>query len=332
MVPTKTTHRKGRTRVRLSRLIAQRGVASRRDADRLVQDGRVTVNGQVAAEPGLDVDPERDHVKVDGKRLPPQPSTVVLLLHKPPGTVTTEDDPEERDTVLDLLEGTRYHGRVHPVGRLDYGSEGVLLLTNDGDLAYRLTHPRYHVPKVYVVKVTGDLDERKARSLRRGVPLPDGRTAPAGVEIVEARGRNTWVRLLIHEGRNRIVRRMMEFVGHRVLKLRRESFAGVELGSLPRGEFRVLDSTEVQQLRQTSEQGVEVFARMLSRMEARQRRSAAGRSGGRSAPRGAGRGGSRGGGRGGTRGGKRGSPRGGKGGGPRGAAKRGGRKPRSGGR
>lgn len=303
--------------MRLTRLIAQRGVASRREAERMVRRGLVTVNGTVAENPGQDVDPDRDHVKIEGKRLPPPSALVVLALHKPPGTVTTEHDPQERDTVLDLLEGTRYHGRVHPVGRLDYGSEGILLLTNDGDLAYKLTHPRYHVPKIYLVKVTGDLHERKARSLRRGIPLEDGRTAPAGVEIVESRTRNTWVRLLIHEGRNRIVRRMMELLGHRVLKLRRESFAGVEIGDLPRGEYRVLDSAEVVRLRQTAENGVEVFGRMLARMEARQRQAAAPRTGrgpakkgARAAPRSRPKArGKRGAGR--LRGGKRGGQRGG---------------------
>ena len=260
--------------MRLSRLIAQRGVASRREAERLVREGQVVVNGTVADHPGQDVDEERDHVKVAGKRLPPPAPTAVLLMHKPPGCVTTEKDPQERDTVIDVLEGTRWHGRVHPVGRLDYGSEGVLLLTNDGDLAYRLTHPRYHVPKEYLVKVTGDFDERKARSLRKGIPLEDGRTAPAGVEIVEARTRNTWVRLLIHEGRNRIVRRMMDFLGHRVLKLRRELFASVELGELPRGEYRVLDSKEVKELREAAEEGVEQFQQRLKRMEARVNRPA----------------------------------------------------------
>ena len=255
--------------MRLSKLIAERGVASRREADQLVREGVVTVNGTTVEQPGHDVDPQRDHVKVRGRRLPePQPH-VTLALHKPAGCMTTRDDPEDRPTVFDLLEGTRYHKRVEPVGRLDFGTEGLLLMTSDGDLANRLTHPRYHVPKTYRAKITGTLTDKKLALLRKGVPLKDGRTSPAIVRVIEARERNSWIELTVREGRNRLVRRMATFVGHKVLKLKRTSFGGIRLADLPRGEFRVLSAQEVKGLREMTEgRGAEEFERALARQRA----------------------------------------------------------------
>ncbi len=276
--------------IRLNKLIAQRGVASRREAERLIEEHLVTVNGEVADHPGQPVDPDRDHVKVRGKRLPEQPQLVYLALFKPAGMVTTSEDPEGRKTIFDLLTGTRYHSVVDPVGRLDYGSEGLLLMTNDGDLAHKLTHPRFHVPKTYLVKVTGVLDERKAGRLRKGITLDDGRTAPAIVRITESRQRNTWVQMTIREGRNRIVRRMMEAVGHRVLRLKRTRYSDVTLGSMERGQFRTLTAEEVKQLQEMADgEGMRRFEQELERQAAwskrQQKRAAQGDSGVRTRPR-----------------------------------------------
>lgn len=254
--------------MRLSKLLSDRGIASRREAERLVREGLVTVNGEVAEHPAHDVDPDRDHVKYRGRRLPKQAKRLYLAMNKPMATITANRDPQERRTIHDLLEGTRYEGKVEPVGRLDYGSEGLLLLTNDGDLAHRLTHPRYHVPKTYVVKITGNLDAKKLRLLRRGVPLKDGRSAPAVVTVTQDRTRNSWLRVVVREGRNRLVRRMVEFIGHRVLRLKRVSFGGVDLGELPRGDIRSLSHDEIQLLREMVEgEGGRVFEAALKRQE-----------------------------------------------------------------
>lgn len=252
--------------MRLSKLMAERGIASRREAEQLVRDGAVTVNGTTADHAGLEVDPQRDHVKVRGKRLPEARPHVTLALHKPAGCLTTREDPQDRPTVFDLLEGTRYHRRVEPVGRLDFGTEGLLLMSSDGELANRLTHPRYHVPKTYRAKITGTLTDKKLVLLRKGVPLPDGRSTPAVVRVVEARDRNSWIDVTVREGRNRLVRRMVSFIGHKVLKLKRTSFGGIRLGGLPRGEFRILTGEEVKHLREMADgRGAEQFERALER-------------------------------------------------------------------
>lgn len=234
--------------IRLNKLIAMHGIASRREADRLIQEGEVTVAGKVVTEPGTRVDPEDVHVKVRGRLLPrTTPRPTYVLLHKPLGVVTTDEDPQGRRTVQHLLEDLPV--RVEPVGRLDYHTEGVLLLTNDGDLAHRLTHPRFKIPKTYLVKVTGQFTDRKAAALEKGIPLEDGRTLPSEVTIVEAREKNTWVQVTVYEGRNRLVRRMMEFLGHGVLKLKRTAFAGLTLRDLSVGSWRELTPREVEVLK-----------------------------------------------------------------------------------
>jgi 23S rRNA pseudouridine2605 synthase len=225
--------------VRLNAYLARAGVASRRGADVLIKAGRVTVNGKagqlntfVAA---------ADDVRVDGRVVGKQALRYVLL-NKPRGTITTAHDPEGRPTVVDLVGGAT---RVVPVGRLDRDTTGVLLLTNDGELAHRLAHPRYRVEKVYLVDVEGDPDETTLRALAEGVELEDGRTAPARVRLL-APGR---VELALHEGRNRQVRRMLEAVGHPVTRLRRSRYAGLTTGRLGRGQFRDLTRDEVARLR-----------------------------------------------------------------------------------
>jgi pseudouridine synthase len=225
--------------MRLNAYLARAGVASRRKADELIKAGRVTVNG----EPGqLNTQVQsRDVVRVDGERVEKQQLTY-LLLNKPGNTVTTASDPQGRRTVVDLVPG---EPRVVPVGRLDADTTGALLLTNDGDLAHRLAHPRYGVEKTYVVEVDGAPSDDAIARLAAGVELEDGVTAPARARRVTP----NVVELTIHEGRNRQVKRMLEAVGHRVTRLHRSHYAGLSADGLEPGAWRELDTAEVQQLR-----------------------------------------------------------------------------------
>ncbi len=225
--------------MRLNAYLARAGVASRRGSDELIKAGRVTVNG-ARGELNTFVS-NQDSVRVDGREVGKQKLRYVLL-HKPRGTITTARDPQGRPTVVDLVGGSI---RVVPVGRLDRDTTGVLLLTNDGDLAHRLAHPRYGVEKVYVVDVAGDLQDETIEKLAGGVELEDGPTAPARVRrLGPAR-----LELTLHEGRNRQVRRMLEAVGHPVLRLRRSRYAGLDIGRLQRGASRELTRDEVARLR-----------------------------------------------------------------------------------
>jgi pseudouridine synthase len=225
--------------VRLNAYLARAGVASRRKADELIKTGRVTVNGK----PGqLNTFVEsRDLVEVDGQRVEKQ-RLAYLLLHKPDGTVTTASDPRGRPTVVDLVPR---EPRVVPVGRLDADTTGALLLTNDGDLAHRLAHPRYGVEKTYVVDVDGEPEDEVLRRLETGLELDDGLTAPARVRRL---GRSR-LELTIHEGRNRQVRRMLEAVGHPVRRLHRSEYAGLTVEGLEPGAWRELEPSEVERLR-----------------------------------------------------------------------------------
>jgi pseudouridine synthase len=228
---------------RLQKVLAAAGIASRRGAERLIVEGRVTVNGAVVNELGTKVDAVADFIKVDGKRVggPPRAHTY-LALHKPRGVVTTLADPEGRPTVKDFLRGVK--ARVFPVGRLDYDSEGLLLLTDDGPLARDLMHPSRGVEKTYLVKTRGLPAPEVLARLARGIPLDGKRTSPARVRLAR-RGENAWVEISVGEGRNRQVRRMFQAVGHPVQKLRRLSYGGVALGRLPVGAFRPLTPTEI---------------------------------------------------------------------------------------
>ncbi|HKY24563.1 MAG TPA: pseudouridine synthase [Gaiella sp.] len=225
--------------MRLNAYLARAGVASRRGSDDLIKAGRVTVNG----EPGQlnTFVGASDDVRVDGRMVGKQALRYVLL-NKPRGTITTARDPEGRPTVVDLVGGSI---RVVPVGRLDRDTTGVLLLTNDGELAHRLAHPRYRVEKEYQAEVEGEPDEAAVRALAEGVELEDGPTAPARVRSLGP-GR---LELVLHEGRNRQVRRMLEAVGHPVRRLRRSRYAGLTTGRLGRGQFRELTRDEVARLR-----------------------------------------------------------------------------------
>jgi 23S rRNA pseudouridine2605 synthase len=228
--------------VRLNAYLARAGVASRRKADELIKAGRVTVNG----EPGQlnTFVQQRDVVAVDGRRVEKQ-ELAYLLLHKPERTVTTARDPQGRRTVVELVPR---EPRVVPVGRLDADTTGALLLTNDGELAHRLAHPRYGVDKTYVAEVEGRPDDAVLAHLRAGVVLDDGRTAPACVRLLAP----STVELTIHEGRNRQVRRMLEAVGHPVRALHRSAYAGLTADDLAPGAWRALTPTEVERLRHNS--------------------------------------------------------------------------------
>lgn len=237
--------------VRLQKVLAAAGVASRRAAERLILEGRVEVNGRTVREMGVRVDPEADAIRVDGRRLTiRRAAPTYFALHKPSGVVTTLSDPEGRTTVKDLLP--RVRARLFPVGRLDYDSEGLLLLTDDGPLARDLMHPRTGVPKTYLAKVRGRPAPEVLDRLESGIVLDGRKTLPARVRIVRD-APNAWVEVRIVEGRNRQVRRMLEAVGHPVQRLRRTAYGGVLLGSLPRGETRRLTPAEVERLRRTVE-------------------------------------------------------------------------------
>ena len=237
--------------VRLQKLIATAGVASRRAAETLMREGRVTVNGVVIATPGSRAHPDTDDIRVDGRRVSLGGTRRYVLLNKPRGVVTTRDDPQRRRTVMDLLSGVRES--VYPVGRLDYDSDGLLLLTNDGDLAARLTHPRYGLERVYEARVRGVPDATALKRLARGVVLDGRRTGPAAASLVRVgrglRGNQAVVRITITEGRKRQIRHMCEAIGHPVMRLRRVRIGPIQDKALRPGQFRDLTAGELTALR-----------------------------------------------------------------------------------
>lgn len=237
---------------RLQKIIAAAGIASRRKAEELITGGLVSVNGQVVTELGTKADADSDHIRVAGKLLKGAQKHVYYLMNKPKGHVTTAKDPQGRPTVMDLLRNVS--ARVYPVGRLDYASEGLLLFTNDGDLANRLTHASSHVPKTYVVKVAGTPKDEQLEKLRAGVMIAEGddsrgkrvRTAPAKVQLIKE-GDNPWFEITLIEGRNRQIRKMFDAIGHYVEKIRRVRYGPLVLDVEP-GELRALDADEVRSL------------------------------------------------------------------------------------
>jgi 23S rRNA pseudouridine2605 synthase len=235
--------------LRLQKILSQAGIASRRAAEKLIAEGRVTVNGKTILEMGVKADPAADDIRVDGRRVKGAERLRYILLYKPKGYVTPRADPERRRTVLDLLTGVREY--VYPVGRLDYDSEGLLLLTNDGDLAARLTHPRHGVERTYEARVAGIPDEQALERLRKGIPLDGHRTLPATVVLVPPRRRtdDAVVLLTIREGRNRQVRRMCEAVGHPVQSLKRTRIGPIQDRRIKPGQFRELTAKEVEKLK-----------------------------------------------------------------------------------
>ncbi len=233
--------------VRLNKYIAQSGLASRRAADRLITEGKIKVNGSVVSVLGHKIDPVRDRVEVDGRTIHPSEDRIYLMLHKPPGCLVTRKDPFQRPTVMDLLPP--HASGAFPVGRLDLESEGLLLLTNDGELAHRLMHPRYEVKKLYRIKVKGRPADANLEALRQGIHLYGKKTAPARIKAVSLGSRNSWFEVEIHEGRKREIRRMFESQGHIVLVLKRLRFAGLSLGKLGSGCWRDLTGPEIRALK-----------------------------------------------------------------------------------
>lgn len=231
---------------RLQKILSQAGVASRRQAEKIIVEGRVTVNGATITELGSKADLERDHIKVDGKLLHSPRRLLYLAMYKPNNTVTTVSDPEGRATVMDLIRGVKE--RVYPVGRLDYHSEGLLLFTNDGDLANSIMSAATHLPKTYVVKVNGSLTTDQEQQFRTGVPLSGRRTLPAGLKLLHE-AENPWYEVKLFEGRNNQIRIMFKHFGRLVEKLRRVKIGPVELGPLKPGQFRHLADEEVEKLK-----------------------------------------------------------------------------------
>ena len=233
---------------RLQKYLASAGVASRRASETLIKEGRVSVNGKIVTELGTKVTPGKDKVLVDGKPVQQEEELVYILMNKPAGYVTTVKDTHERRTVMDLLTGVPY--RVFPVGRLDFETEGLLLLTNDGEFAYRMTHPKFKMVKTYVATVHGNVTEERLNMLRNGVQLEDGMTAPAEVNIIRRENHRTVVEISIHEGRNRQVRRMFKAVKNPVLELKRITIGSLNLKGVGVGEYRYLQGAELKKIGQ----------------------------------------------------------------------------------
>ena len=231
---------------RLQKILSSAGITSRRSAEVMITDGRVTVNGQTVTELGSKADPDTDKIAVDGKPVSISKKRIYLLLNKPAGYVTTLSDPGGRPVVTELLKDIPE--RLYPVGRLDFNTEGLLLLTNDGEWANRLAHPSHEVEKEYLVKIRGSLSSDKIATLSKGVKLEDGLTAPAKIEIIRVLEKNVWFTITIHEGRFRQVRRMCEAVELPLVKLKRIRYGNILLGELKAGEYRLLDPAEAKML------------------------------------------------------------------------------------
>ncbi len=228
---------------RINKILSSAGVASRRRADDMVAEGRVEINGRLVLEPGTSAIWGEDRILVDGKEIPRPTGRIYLMLNKPFGILSALKDPQGRSVVTDLIHGV--DERVYPVGRLDFDSLGLLLLTNDGEWAYRMTHPRYHVPRSYKVTLEGEVQEGDVERLRRGLILEDGFSGPANVTVLSKRAGRSILRMTIHTGRSRIVRRMIQGVGFSVIQLVRIGFGPLALGDLKMGSYRHLTQAEL---------------------------------------------------------------------------------------
>ena len=244
-------------RERLQKIIARAGFASRREAEAMIRDGRITVNGRIVTELGTKADPSSDHVKVDGKLITRPETHRYILLYKPKEVMTTVEDPQGRPTVIDLVRGIKE--RIYPVGRLDYHSEGLVLLTNDGELAFRVSHPAHGSVKTYHVKVRGVPEERMVDKLRRGITLEGKRTLPCDIERIKTTGRtdeegNSWFEVRLREGRTQQIRKMYQAIGHPVSKLKRVAIGPLSDPKLTPGVWRELTKSEVKRLASGKEQ------------------------------------------------------------------------------
>jgi len=245
--------------MRLQRYVSRTGAASRRKAEELIRAGRVSVDGKRVTDPAAEIR-ERASVRVSGHPVFLQ-DALTILMHKPTGTMTTTHDPEGRKTVLDLLGRHERTTRLFPVGRLDYHTQGVLLLTNDGDLMQHLLHPSHRVERVYHAKLSGRLRPDELLRMRQGIRLYDGMARADRARVLQDTGKHTWVEIVMHVGKNRIVHRMAEALGHRVLKLARVRFAGLSVDEIPPGRWRPLSRREVLRLRQAAAPAVPSPAR-----------------------------------------------------------------------
>ena len=231
---------------RLQKIVAGSGISSRRAAEKIIMEGRVTINNAVVRQLGTQADIDKDEIRVDGKLIQPEESKIYLLLNKPKGYVTTLRDPQGRPVVVDLLSGVSE--RIFPVGRLDFDSEGLLLMTNDGDFSLKMQHPRFKIAKTYMVKIDGNLTSSDIKILQDGIKLKDGVFKPQNFQILKINKKSCWLSLTIAEGKNRLIRRMFESLGHTVIRLIRTAIDGVDLGSMKVGTFRHLTRKEVQYL------------------------------------------------------------------------------------
>lgn len=233
--------------IRLQKFLSSGGIASRRAAEKLISEGRIKVNDQVVTVPGTKVDPLRDKVEVDNLPVTIPKKKRHFLLYKPSGYLTTVKDPYQRPTVMDLIP-RRFREGLFPVGRLDLDTEGLLLLTNDGEMAFRLTHPRFEIKKEYLAKVKGTPSKDDLYLLRKGVLLYEGKTAPARAEVISSGHKTSLLRIILHEGKKRQVKRICAAIGHPVVFLKRNSFAFLDLGDLKPGLYRSLTEEDVQKL------------------------------------------------------------------------------------
>ena len=231
---------------RVQKIISAAGIASRRHAEKLITAGRVSINNVVVTELGVKADAQKDVIRIDGAAIGIEKTLLYIALHKPSGYITTLDDPEKRPTVIDLLPDVSE--RVYPVGRLDYDSSGLLLLTNDGDFAQKMQHPRFQTPKVYRVKIQGRLSKEELKQISKGVKLPDGMFKPENMQLEKFNDKSCWIRLTLREGKNRIIRRGFENAGHRVARLVREAIGSLTLEGLKEGTWRHLTNKEINQL------------------------------------------------------------------------------------
>lgn len=231
---------------RIQKIIARSGIASRRSAEEMIRDGRVSVNERTVTTPGTKADADRDRIRVDGNLISAEASHVYIALHKPRGYISALRDPRGRPVVTDLLE--EIHERVFPVGRLDYDSEGLLLLTSDGDFSYRIQHPKFNVPKTYRVKIKGGMTNEEFAVMKRGCELPDGFFKPRHITLEKVNRKSCWMRMTIMEGKNRIIRRFFDAMGRPVVRLVRVAIGEMEIGNLREGEYRHLNEREVKRL------------------------------------------------------------------------------------
>lgn len=228
--------------IRLQKIISEAGIASRRKAEGLILDGRVSVNNKTVSELGTKADPNKDIIKVNGKKIDTHKAKIYIALNKPFGVISSRKDEKDRETVVDLIDTDEY---IYPIGRLDYDSSGLILLTNDGEITNNLIHPKYEVEKVYVVYIQGFIPDSALEKFEKGIRLEDGYTAPAKVEIIREENKLTILEVTIHEGKNRQIRRMFDALGYEVTKLKRIRIGNIKLENLKAGEYRSLTNEEI---------------------------------------------------------------------------------------